>query len=125
MNPPVIINQSKLNFTDSNDDERRNSVDQIDDDGSSNDEIVRDEVDDFLTGVPGGRRKKRKTRDPNEALTKLLEVYGQKWEADKVAEAATRLEEQKSREMIVDLVRQGHATMDAAVEVLKVIVPKM
>ena len=122
VNPPLILNQNS-SFT--GDSDSASTPRELQKDDASNDVPVDDEGDPFLTGVTHRAKKKRRTRDPNEGVKMMLEVFEKKWEDDKTADTLARDKEMEGREQILDIMKKNQETMSDAVDVLRFMAQKM
>jgi len=121
VNPPLILNQNSF----PGDSDSTSTPRELQKDEASNDVPVDDSGDPFLTGVTHRAKKKCRTRDPNEGIKTMLEVFEKKWEDEKMVDTLARDEEKKGREQILDIMKKNQETMSDAVDVLRFMAQKM
>ena len=119
---PLIINQNSI-FPGDSDSTSTPLESQMDDASIST--PADNDGEPHLTGVTHRAKKRRKTRDPNEGINTMLEVFEKKWESDKEIDILTREGEKEGREQILDIMKKTQQTMSDAVDALRYIVGKM
>jgi len=124
VNPSLIINQN-TKFPDESEIGSVTPRESQKDDASNSTPVVDDDGDPFLTGASHRAKKRRRTRDPNEGVKQMLEVFEKKWEDDKTADTLAREEENAGREQILDIMKKNQQTMSDAVDVLRFMAQKM
>ena len=125
VNPPLIINQNTTFPSDTSDSTSTPLESQKDDASVGVSAAGEDALDPYLTGASHRAKKKRKTRDPNEGVNMMLEVFEKRWESDKEMDLLTREAEKEGREQLMDIMKKNQQTMSDAIDVLRYIADKM